>query len=163
MAAAIDASILLAGFLAFAAAFLFAARRSIPWRAAASVPTASLPLDRHAALARLSAHIAAPIATHTGLQPSLALTASLLVLSLLVLLYQALFFTFSDSTPGMRCARIGLCTFDDENPSRRAMRRRILAVLVSVCPLGLGLLWAAFDEDRLAWHDRLTRTYQRTY
>jgi uncharacterized RDD family membrane protein YckC len=63
----------------------------------------------------------------------------------------------------MRCARIALCTFDDENPTRGAMRRRILAVLVSACPLGLGLLWAAFDEDRLAWHDRLTRTYQRTY
>jgi uncharacterized RDD family membrane protein YckC len=163
MAAAIDASILLAGFLAFATTFVLAARRSIPWNAATTVPTASLALDRHSTLARLSAHAAAQFTAHTGLQPSLALTASLLVLALLVLLYQALFFSFSASTPGMRCARIALCTFDDENPTRRAMRRRILAVLVSVCPLGLGLLWAAFDEDRLAWHDRLTRTYQRTY
>ena len=153
-AAAIDASILLAGFMAFAAAFLLAAFRSIPWQAAAS-----LPLDRHPGLARLAAQFAG----RTGLQPSLALAASVLVLALLVLLYQALFFSFSESTPGMRCARIALCTFDDENPTRRAMRRRILAVLVSFCPLGLGLLWAAFDEDRLAWHDRLTRTYQRTY
>ncbi len=163
MAAAIDASILLAGFLAFAAAFLLAACRSLPWHAAAAVPIASLPLDRHSALARLSAHAAAQIAAHTGLQPSLALASSLLVLALLYLLYQTLFFSFSESTPGMRCARIALCTFDDENPTRRAMRRRILAVLLSACPLGLGLLWAAFDEDRLAWHDRLTRTYQRTY
>jgi uncharacterized RDD family membrane protein YckC len=162
-AAAIDASILLAGFLAFAAAFLLAACRSLPWHAAAALPTASLALDRHSALARLSAHAAAQFAAHTGLQPSLALAYSLLVLALLVLLYQALFFSFSESTPGMRCARIALCTFDDENPTRRAMRRRILAVLLSACPLGLGLLWAAFDEDRLAWHDRLTRTYQRTY
>jgi uncharacterized RDD family membrane protein YckC len=162
-AAAIDASILLAGFLAFAATFLLAACRSLPWHAAATVPTASPALDRHSTMARLSAHAAAQIAVHTGLQPSLALAASVLVLALLYLLYQALFFTFSESTPGMRCARIALCTFDDENPTRRAMRRRILAVLVSFCPLGLGLLWAAFDEDRLAWHDRLTRTYQRTY
>ena len=157
-AAAIDASILLSGFLAFAATFLLAASRSLPWHAAAS-----LPLDRHSALARLSAHAAAQIAAHTGVQPSLALASSVLVLALLYLLYQALFFSFSESTPGMRCARIALCTFDDENPTRRAMRRRVLAVLVSVCPLGLGLLWATFDEDRLAWHDRLTRTYQRTY
>jgi len=162
-AAAIDASILLAGFLAFAAAFLLAACRSLPWHAAAALPTASLALDRHSALARLSAHTAAQFAAHTGLQPSLALAYSLLVLALLYLLYQALFFSFSESTPGMRCARIALCTFDDENPTRRAMRRRILAVLLSACPLGLGLLWAAFDEDRLAWHDRLTRSYQRTY
>jgi uncharacterized RDD family membrane protein YckC len=158
-AAAIDASILLAGFMAFAAAFLLAAFRSIPWQAAASLPAASLPLDRHPALARLAAQFAG----RTGLQPSLALAASVLVLALLILLYQALFFSFSESTPGMRCARIALCTFDDENPTRRVMRRRILAVLLSACPLGLGLLWAAFDEDRLAWHDRLTRTYQRTY
>jgi uncharacterized RDD family membrane protein YckC len=163
MAAAIDASILLAGFLAFAAAFLLAACRSLPWHTAAALPNASLALDRHSALARLSAHTAAQFAAHTGLQPSLALAYSVLVLALLVLLYQALFFSFSESTLGMRCARIALCTFDDENPTRRAMRRRILAVLVSACPLGLGLLWAAFDEDRLAWHDRLTRTYQRTY
>ena len=162
-AAAIDASILLAGFLAFATTFLLAACRSLPWHAAAALPTASLPLDRHSTLARLSAHAAAQIAAHTELQPSLALASSLLVLALLYLLYQALFFSFSDSTPGMRCARIALCTFDDENPTRRAMRRRILAILLSACPLGLGLLWAAFDEDRLAWHDRLTRTYQRTY
>jgi uncharacterized RDD family membrane protein YckC len=105
----------------------------------------------------------AGIAAQTGLQPSLALVASALVLALLYLLYQALFFSFSDATPGMRCSRIALCTFDDENPTRRAMRRRILAVLLSVCPLGLGLLWATFDEDRLAWHDRLTRIYQRNY
>jgi uncharacterized RDD family membrane protein YckC len=163
MAAAIDAAVLFAGFLAFTAAFLLAANRSIPWHAAATVPTASLALVHHSALARLSTHAADQFTAYTGLQPSLAFTASVLVLAVLYLLYQALFFTFSASTPGMRCARIALCTFDDENPTRRAMRRRILAVLVSACPLGLGLLWAAFDEDRLAWHDRLTRTYQRTY
>jgi uncharacterized RDD family membrane protein YckC len=164
LASAIDASIVLAGFLAFAATVAIAAGRSIfQGSAAVALSTAALPLDRHAALARLSAHAAAQFTAHTGLQPSLALTASVLVLALLYLLYQALFFSFSESTPGMRCARIALCTFDDENPTRRAMRRRILAVLVSACPFGLGLLWATLDEDRLSWHDRLTRTYQRTF
>ena len=162
-AAAIDISILLASFLAFAATFLLVAGRSISWHSAAAFPAASLPLDRHSALARIAAQSSAQFAAHTGLQPSLALASTALVLALFYLLYQALFFSFSESTPGMRCARIALCTFDDENPTRRALRRRILAVLVSVCPLGLGLLWATLDEDRLAWHDRLTRTYQRTY
>jgi uncharacterized RDD family membrane protein YckC len=159
MAAAIDTSVLFAGFLAFAAAFLFSAGRSNLWQPAAAISDASFPLDRHPALARLAVQFTA----HTGLQPGLALASSLLVLALLYLLYQALFFSFSESTPGMRCARIALCTFDDENPTRGAMRRRNLAVLLSACPLGLGLLWAAFDEDRLTWHDRLTRTYQRIY
>ena len=31
-------------------------------------------------------------------------------------LYQMLFFTFADNTPGMRYARISLCTFGDRNP-----------------------------------------------
>jgi uncharacterized RDD family membrane protein YckC len=163
MASAIDTAVLLAAFLAFAAVFLIAAGRSISWHATAALPTASLPLDRHTTLARLAAHAAAQLTAHTGLQPSLVLVSSALVLGLFYLLYQTLFFSFSEATPGMRCARIALCTFDDENPTRRAMRRRILAVLVSAFPLGLGLLWAALDEDRLSWHDRLTRTYQRAY
>ncbi|MGP8260704.1 MAG: RDD family protein [Acidobacteriaceae bacterium] len=163
MASAIDTAVLLAAFLAFAAVFLIAAGRSISWHATAALPTASLPLDRHTALARLAAHAAAQFTAHTGLQPSLVLASSALVLGLFFLLYQTLFFSFSEATPGMRCARIALCTFDDENPARRAMRWRILAVLVSAFPLGLGLLWAALDEDRLSWHDRLTRTYQRAY
>jgi uncharacterized RDD family membrane protein YckC len=79
------------------------------------------------------------------------------------LLYQFLFFTFSESTPGMILARIGLCTFSDENPTRAALRRRIGATLLAACPMGLGLVWAWFDVDRLGWHDRITRTYQRSY
>ena len=30
-------------------------------------------------------------------------------------------------------------------------------------PLGMGLLWAVFDEDHLGWHDRISGTYQRSY
>jgi uncharacterized RDD family membrane protein YckC len=92
-----------------------------------------------------------------------ALAGAMLVLGGLFLLYQYLFFKFGEGTPGMRYAKIALCTFDDENPTRLAMRRRIAFLLLSAAPLGLGLAWAFFDEDRLAWHDRLTRMYQRSY
>lgn len=78
-------------------------------------------------------------------------------------LYQFLFFTLSAATPGMRYAKIALCTFDDENPSRAATRGRIAALLLSALPLGLGFLWSVFDEDGLCWHDRITQTYQRSY
>jgi len=77
--------------------------------------------------------------------------------------YQYLFFSLSDATPGMRYARIGLCSFADDNPNREAMRRRIWATALATAPLGLGLLWAFFDEDRLGWHDRVSRMYQRSY
>jgi uncharacterized RDD family membrane protein YckC len=81
----------------------------------------------------------------------------------LSLVYQGLFFTFSTATPGMRCVRIGLCTFSDENPTRKAMRRRIVAILLSAVPFALGFIWAALDEEKLSWHDRVSGMYQRQY
>lgn len=35
---------------------------------------------------------------------------------------------------------------------------RYLAYFVSVMPLGLGLIWVAFDRRKQAWHDKLART-----
>jgi uncharacterized RDD family membrane protein YckC len=79
------------------------------------------------------------------------------------LIYQLLFFTLSEATPGMRYARIGLCTFSEENPSRKAMRQRVFATMLAACPVGLGLLWVWMDDQRLGWHDRMSRIYQRAY
>jgi uncharacterized RDD family membrane protein YckC len=81
----------------------------------------------------------------------------------LTTVYQFLFFTFAEATPGMRYARIGLCTFNDENPTRKQLRRRVPATLLATCPLGLGFIWSWIDSDRLGWHDRISRTYQRSY
>lgn len=92
-----------------------------------------------------------------------ALAGAAAILVAMGLLYQYLFFTLTDATPGMRYAQIALCTFEDENPGRNTMRARIAALLLSALPLGLGFLWAVFDEDALGWHDRITRTYQRSY
>jgi uncharacterized RDD family membrane protein YckC len=94
--------------------------------------------------------------------PLLGATAAI-VAGVLFVLYQMLFFTLGEATPGMRYARIGLCTFADENPTRSAMRRRVLATLLAACPLGLGLAWAWLDDDGLGWHDRISRMYQRAY
>jgi hypothetical protein len=104
--------------------------------------------------------------TGTGLKalpmPLLGGSAAVTLLVLYVT-YQMLFFSLNGGTPGMRYARIGLCTFGDRNPTRKAMRRRVLATLLAACPLGLGLAWACLDEERLGWHDRMSRMYQRAY
>ena len=92
-----------------------------------------------------------------------ALLSAGLALAGFCLLYQFLFFKYAEGTPGMRYAKIALCTFDDENPTRKAMCRRVLFLLLSAAPLGLGFFWAWFDPDRLSWHDRLSRIYQRSY
>jgi uncharacterized RDD family membrane protein YckC len=96
----------------------------------------------------------------SGINAAIAAAATL---GLFWPLYQLFFFTLSDQTPGMRYARIGLCTLSDENPTRSAMRRRILAQLIAVVPFGLGILWALLDDDGLGWHDRISRMYQRAY
>jgi uncharacterized RDD family membrane protein YckC len=92
-----------------------------------------------------------------------AVVAAFLALLATFVAYQWLFFRFGESTPGMMYARIALCTLDDDNPARPAMQRRVGALLLSALPLGLGLLWAVFDEDHLGWHDRISGTYQRSY
>ncbi|ADV84738.1 RDD family protein [Terriglobus saanensis] len=133
--------------------------------------TASLQLRTMAAavdLCCIGAAFVAFAATVAYVSPELpggkiALMGSAGVLLALTLLYQGLFFTISDATPGMRYARIALCTFSDENPSRSAMRRRILAMLLAACPVGIGFLWACLDDDGLGWHDRMSRMYPRGY
>jgi uncharacterized RDD family membrane protein YckC len=75
--------------------------------------------------------------------------------------YQALCSNYFKATPGMAYAGIGLCTVDGYVPDRAQRGTRLIALIISVLPLGLGLAWSLFDEDRLTWHDRLSGTYLR--
>jgi uncharacterized RDD family membrane protein YckC len=76
-------------------------------------------------------------------------------------LYLAFFYLLAKGTPGMKYARISLSTFDGQNPTRAQRCGRLAALFLSLLPVGLGILWAIFDEDHLCWHDRLSRTYLR--
>jgi uncharacterized RDD family membrane protein YckC len=89
--------------------------------------------------------------------------AAVATLLFFTLLFRQLFFTLNDATPGMRFARLAFCTFQEESPSRRAIRRRLFSTMLAVTPLGLGLLWITMDSDRLGWHDRLSKMYPRHY
>jgi hypothetical protein len=76
-------------------------------------------------------------------------------------LYEWFFLTFAKVTPGMRYAQLSLCTFDEQLPTREQVKGRLKAMLISVLPVGLGMLWSVFDEDQMSWHDRLSKTYLR--
>jgi len=76
-------------------------------------------------------------------------------------LYQVLFFTLGAATPGMKWARLSLCTLTDAKPTRAQRCGRLVALVLSLLPVGLGVAWAIFDEDHLSWHDRLSGTYLR--
>ena len=79
------------------------------------------------------------------------------------LLYRVLFFTLNEATPGMRLTRLAFCTFEEASPARSAVRKRLFATLLAAAPLGMGLLWALLDGERLGWHDRMSRMYLRKY
>jgi uncharacterized RDD family membrane protein YckC len=101
-------------------------------------------------------------ALHATPKPLLA-GAAAGTFALFALIYQLLFFTLNDATPGMRAARIAFCTFRETNPTRQAIRRRLVSTALAACPLGLGLVWMLLDGDRLGWHDRMSRMYPRAY
>jgi uncharacterized RDD family membrane protein YckC len=138
VATAINMTIVGAGCVAFAAVFLWTASHFAE-----------------------SSTVAGGFAGRAAIESALPFAAC--AFGLLAAIYEALFFTFSTATPGMRVARIALCTFTDENPTRTAVRRRLPALLLSAAPMGCGFLWAALDEERLSWHDRICQIYQRSY
>jgi uncharacterized RDD family membrane protein YckC len=106
---------------------------------------------------------ALPIVSRAGHLPGPRAVEATAAFALLfvVAAYQALFVALTRATPGMRYAGIALCTFEGQLPSREQRCMRLAALVLSVLPLGLGLVWALFDEDRLMGHDRLSKTYLR--
>lgn len=73
--------------------------------------------------------------------------------------YQYLFLVYAGGTPGMQMADLQVATFEGEWTPRSLRRWRAVLMMLSGASLGLGFLWALFDEDTLCWHDRMTRTY----
>jgi len=84
--------------------------------------------------------------------------AALLAL-LLWFAFQGAFTVFSGKTPGMRAAHLTLARFDGTPVPRNLRRWRVAASVLSGISLGLGYAWCFFDEDRLSWHDRITKTH----
>ncbi len=66
--------------------------------------------------------------------------------------------THGGQTLGMRCWRLRLVGRDGDAVGWGRAGLRLLLVPVSLLPLGLGYLWALFDREGLAWHDRLSAT-----
>jgi uncharacterized RDD family membrane protein YckC len=84
-----------------------------------------------------------------------------LVFAAIAFAYLAISYTLARATPGMRYALLSLRTFDGQTPTREQRCRRLGALAVSMLPVGLGAVWALFDEQHLAWHDRWSGTYLR--
>jgi uncharacterized RDD family membrane protein YckC len=92
----------------------------------------------------------------------LALLFGLCVAGTLWTLFQYLFLVHGRGTPGMRFAQLELATFDGKPLTVMTRRCRAAASALSAASIGLGYAWAFVDEDRLGWHDRITRTLLRS-
>jgi len=80
--------------------------------------------------------------------------------ALLWAVYHYVFLVRCGTTPGMQMAQLGLVSFPEDKPVTRGQRKaRALAMSVSAMSLWLGFAWAFFDQDRLAWHDRISHTF----
>jgi uncharacterized RDD family membrane protein YckC len=125
-------------------------------RMMALVVDASLTIAAGLALALL-------LVSRAGHSPGLRTAELVTALAVLAVgvAYQGIFVALAPATPGMKYAGIALSSFEGKLPSRAQRCMRLAALLLSVLPLGLGLVWALFDEDGLMGHDRLSKTYLR--
>jgi len=62
-------------------------------------------------------------------------------------------------TLGMQVTRLTLINFDGFPPDRLSRWLRYLGACLSFCACGLGILWALMDEEGLAWHDHISKTF----
>jgi uncharacterized RDD family membrane protein YckC len=77
------------------------------------------------------------------------------------LVFQYIFLVYRRATPGMNFAGLELCTFEGKATTMFERQCRAAASALSGFSMGLGYLWALVDEDRVGWHDRISRTHVR--
>ena len=75
------------------------------------------------------------------------------------LFYRILFCIADADTLGMHWSGLRLLNFDGRRPTRRERLCRTAGACVSVIGVGIGFAWALFDEERLTWHDYISKTF----
>ena len=76
-----------------------------------------------------------------------------------IVFFRSLFILAGADSPGMRWAGLRLVTFDGDAPTVQDRFMRVVWGVFSALPLGLGLFWALVDQERLTWHDLLSKTF----
>lgn len=81
------------------------------------------------------------------------------VFGTLAMFYGMLWIWAGRDTVGMRCTGLRLIDFDGFPANRRCRLVRSLGTWLSFCAGGIGLLWALADEEKLTWHDHMSKTF----
>jgi uncharacterized RDD family membrane protein YckC len=135
MAGAMDVSMVLLGFGAFAGALRVA--------------------GVYLASAAAEGEVATP-GFGTGKTMWITMAAAMIFISLL---YGLIFAIARRETAGMNWTQLQLVTFDGSSLDGRDRAIRFVSAWLSYCSGGLGLLWALADEENLAFHDHISKTY----
>jgi len=77
----------------------------------------------------------------------------------LVAFYWVFYVGHFGQTPGMMWTGLRLLNFHGQKPSGTQKAARALGLILSSATLGLGFAWSLADEEKLTWHDRMSRTF----
>ncbi|MGE5489322.1 MAG: RDD family protein [bacterium] len=73
--------------------------------------------------------------------------------------YHLIFALAGTNTAGMACCRLAVVSFDGVPARPRARVARLFWAVVGMASVGLGIAWALLDDERLTWHDMITKTF----
>jgi uncharacterized RDD family membrane protein YckC len=85
------------------------------------------------------------------------------IIGTFVVFYEILWCLAGGDTPGMRWTRLTLVDFDGQKPHRKQRFYRLASGILSLLAAGIGLLWTLVDEETLAWHDHISKTFPTPY
>ncbi|MCW5977211.1 MAG: RDD family protein [Bryobacteraceae bacterium] len=81
------------------------------------------------------------------------------VACLVAFFYKALWLLADRDSPGMVWTSLRLVNFDNQPPTRKQRVCRLAGACLSFASAGLGLIWALADQEKLTWHDHISKTF----
>ncbi|NOQ77312.1 MAG: RDD family protein [Methylococcaceae bacterium] len=70
-----------------------------------------------------------------------------------------IFWVYKSATPGKMATKLTIVDArTGQHPTTQQFIIRYLCYYVSLFPLGLGILWVAFDKRKQGWHDMIANT-----
>ncbi len=87
------------------------------------------------------------------------ITAGLGIACVVAFLYGVVFLYLAGATPAMHLLGLRLVNFDGQPATRPERLWRLFGSVASAGSFLLGFIWAAMDDEKFSWHDRISRTF----